>query len=157
MWLRLEKPDTEPIYHHMSWSVDASQWKNTNKWVTKARDGEDTTMNKSKRRTKNVWDPDRPVVLTGNTGWQESRSNVGSLYREIYVEIVNDRGLVQEIGPQYVDASMENYERNGWDKITELLDEGHRVLGRGCIVKSEHGDLYLDSDSFKFEGFEETK
>ena len=111
-----------------------------------------TTMTKKKRKVKNIWDPSRAVVLTGNTGWQESRSNAGSLYREIYAEIVNDQGLVQEIGKQYVDASMENYERNGWDKITELLDEGYQVSGTGCIVQSDRGDLYLDSDSFNFEG-----
>lgn len=111
-----------------------------------------TTMTKKKRKIKNIWDPHRAVLLTGNTGWQQSQSNAGSLYREIYAEIVNDRGLVQEIGKQYVDASMENYERNGWDKITELLDEGYQVHGTGCIVQTDRGDLYLDSDSFNFEG-----
>ena len=110
-------------------------------------------MTKKKRKVKNIWDPNRAVLLTGNTGWQESQSNTGSLYREIYAEIVNDQGLVQEIGKQYVDASMENYERNGWDKIIELLDEGYQVSGTGSIVQSDRGDLYLDSDSFKFEGF----
>ena len=109
------------------------------------------TMTKKKRKIKNIWDPQRAVLLTGNTGWQESQSNPGSLYREIYVTILNDRGQVQEIGPQYVDASMKNYERKGWDKITELLDEGYQVHGTGCIVQSDRGDLYLDSDSFDFQ------
>jgi len=147
------KQDPEPICHRTSGHGEKRPWQNINKWDIKVKDIEDMTqtMTKKKRKIKNIWDPQRAVLLTGNTGWQESQSNPGSLYREIYVTILNDRGQVQEIGPQYVDASMKNYERKGWDKITELLDEGYQVHGTGCIVQSDRGDLYLDSDSFDFQ------
>ena len=100
-------------------------------------------------RKRNIWHPSYPVRITGASRWQESTSNPGAFYREIYVE---KDGVV--IGRQFVDESMENYHSGAWDLILGALVEGFEIRGTGCIVIGLSGDPYLDCDHFHAESVE---
>jgi len=95
-------------------------------------------------RRKQIYHPSQSVTITGATTWQESHSNPGSYYRELFVQMQG-----QEIGRQFVDESMENYESGAWDLIVAALDEGYHIEGRGCILIGAGGELYMDSDHFE--------
>ena len=103
----------------------------------------------AKKRRKNYWDPSYPVTLTGAGPWRESISNPGSFYREVFVAMDGE-----DIGRQYVDKGMENYEKQGWDAILQELDLGTHIRGRGAITKSDDGRLSLDCDHFHFESID---
>ena len=100
---------------------------------------------------KSVWDSDYPVTLTGISPRMQSQSNSGSYYRAILAECIIN-GVVTELKKQYVDESMKNYDINQWDLVCELLDDGQRVTGRGCVKKYDHSNEYtLDCDHFTVE------
>lgn len=94
-------------------------------------------------RKKNIWHPSYPVTITAASGWRESYSNPGSFYRELTIEL---DGV--EIGRQFVDKDMRNYESGAWDLILGALDEGFVVKGLGCIYINSDGDRAMDCDHF---------
>tara|TARA_R110002012_G_scaffold51408_5_gene132968 strand:- start:4977 stop:5387 length:411 start_codon:yes stop_codon:yes gene_type:complete len=105
-------------------------------------------MKKTKHRSKDpVFNPSATVFITGVSGERQSRSNSGSLYRELEVSI--DRPDQPQSGNSYVDVSMENYTEQSWPNRIIVLQKGMIIGGTGVTRQNRDGNVYLDADTFE--------
>jgi hypothetical protein len=106
------------------------------------------TMTKKKYRKKDpVYDPTATVFITGVSGERQSKSNPGSIYRELEVSI--DTIDNPQTGKSYVDASMDNYHEEQWPNRIIVLQKGLIMGGTGVTRQNKDGDVYLDADTFQ--------
>tara|TARA_R100001463_G_scaffold76347_1_gene130424 strand:- start:1605 stop:2015 length:411 start_codon:yes stop_codon:yes gene_type:complete len=105
-------------------------------------------MKKTKHKSKDpVYNPSATVFITGVSGERKSKSNSGSLYRELEVNI--DKLDNPQSGRSYVDVSMDNYKEQNWPNRIIVLQKGMIIGGTGVTRQNKDGNVYLDADTFK--------
>ena len=102
---------------------------------------------KAYRNRDPVYDPTADIYLCGVSGERPSKSNPGSMMRELNVCL--DNIDAPQSGRSFVDVSMDNYKENSWPNRIIVLQKGYIIYGKGVTRKNKEGDIYFDADHFE--------